>query len=76
MALGDELYEGTAEFGRIEAVIGVVFGTIFGVIAIIVGIFLLLSKNKHTKNVMGTITSASCPAYVDNNTIKYNCNLV
>jgi uncharacterized protein (UPF0333 family) len=59
--LGNEIYSGASNVGQIKTSIGLVLGIIFLIICLIVGIYLIFfDKNKHTQNVIATITDLSC----------------
>jgi hypothetical protein len=51
------LYSDTAKFGRFMTIIGTIFGVIVGIIFLIVGIYLVRKKEKHTKSVTANITN-------------------
>lgn len=74
--LGSEIYSGAAEFGRIRAIMGVIFGTIIGIACIIGGIVLIIKKVMLNATIMGTIVSIpSCREYTDKNSnFIYDCN--
>jgi hypothetical protein len=55
---GEEIYEGTATFGRIQAIFSAIIGTIIGMIIIIVSI-VIISHQSHLSKVMGTALSDS-----------------
>lgn len=57
--LGSDIVNATATYGRVSAIITVVFVVIFGIIGVIAGIYLIRKKNPYTKNVLGTIISES-----------------
>ncbi len=44
MAIGEELYDSTASFGRFWALLSAIIGTLIGVVLIIGGIYLLVKK--------------------------------
>lgn len=72
--LGSELYSGAATFGKIRAVIGVIFGTIFGIIFIVGGIVLIRKKVQLISQKMGTITNnPNCIKFDDKNDVQYRC---
>ena len=54
--LGDQMYEGAAEAGKIYTTIKLVIASIIGIIFLIIGFFLIFSKNKHTQEVTAQIT--------------------
>lgn len=78
-SLGEEIYSGTASFGRFWALFGAITGTIVGIILIIIGIFILAHKDTLVK-VQGIITtingdntkSASCPMGLNN---MFSCSV-
>lgn len=77
--IGDQLYSGAAEVGKIRTTISLVVAVIIGVIFLIIGISLLFKKNVHTFTVSALIDSANCSQMtrVTNNTTSttYNCDL-
>jgi len=48
-SIASEIYSGTAEFGKIWALISAVIATIISIIMIIIGIYILTLKSKDTK---------------------------
>lgn len=79
MSVGNEIYEGASEFGRILAKIGVVIGTIVGLGLIIAGSILLFKKTKRSEKMSGTVTAAECKEHVierdERKNTMYNCHL-
>jgi hypothetical protein len=74
--LGDEIYSGAAEVGQIRTTIGLVVGSIIGLIFIAVGIYLeFFNKNKHTKDILATVTDANCTSFATRNSVNINCAL-
>jgi uncharacterized protein YxeA len=85
MALGDDIYSGAAEYGKFNALIGVIFGTILAIILIIIGTTLLVHHEEPVQFVEGTITNTpDCKTRQDKDTqetyskcyieIAYNIN--
>ena len=81
---GEEIYSGTATFGRIMAVVGVVISTIAALIMIPLGIYFIVHKTKLVSTTNGTVHSVSCVAKIhhdddddddDDDTIEYDCSL-
>lgn len=58
--LGDKLYNGAASFGRFNAIIGIIIASFIGGIFIIIGLFLLIKKNRYTNKVEATVKTATC----------------
>jgi uncharacterized membrane protein len=54
--LGDQMYEGAAEAGKIYTTIKLVIASVIGIIFLIIGFSLIFSKNKHTEKVTAQIT--------------------
>ena len=54
--LGDQMYEGAAEAGKVYTTIKLVFASIISIIFLIIGFYLIFSKNKHTEEVTAQIT--------------------
>lgn len=74
--LGSELYSGAAAYGRINAIIGVIFGTIIGILMILGGIGLIKRKTNRTKTIKATITNdPGCSGHSENNNTIWDCNL-
>jgi len=63
--IGDQLYSGAAEVGKIRTTIGLI-------IAVIIGISFLLKKNVYTFKVSALIDSANC---VQIASTRYTCDL-
>jgi len=78
-SMGDQLYTGAAEVGKIRTTIGLVFAVIIGIILLIAGISLLLKKNVHTMKVSATVDSGTCPPIYTNTKngsyINFKCDL-
>jgi hypothetical protein len=74
--LGDEIYSGAAEVGQIRTTIGLIIGSIIGIFFIAVGIYLeFFNKNKHTKDILATVTDANCTSVATRNSVDINCAL-
>ena len=72
--IGQELYTGTADFGRIMAIIGAVIATLIGIGMIIGGIVALHHTTTRTAQVQGEVTNNNpCTPTAVNNVVKYNC---
>tara|TARA_Y100000389_G_C17410024_1_gene490321 strand:- start:772 stop:1293 length:522 start_codon:yes stop_codon:yes gene_type:complete len=54
-SVGDEIYSGTAEFGKIVAIISFVISIISALVLIPLGIYFIVRKTKLTKSATGTI---------------------
>jgi uncharacterized protein YxeA len=69
MPLGDDIYSGAAEYGRFNALIGVIFGTIIGIILIVIGTIMLVKHEEPLQQIMGTIKNSDnqCKNLVDKN---------
>ena len=78
-SMGDQLYSGAAEVGKIRTTIGLVFAVIIGVILLIAGIALLFKKNVHTDKVSAMVDSGTCSTVYRNNGnnsyVSYVCDL-
>ena len=80
--LGNEIYSDSAAFGRIRAIIGVIFGTLIGLGLIIGGIFAIAHKTKLSSETIGIsvnkdnnpIPIDQCGTTTTNNNTTYNCN--
>jgi hypothetical protein len=79
--LGDEIYSGAASFGKLRAVLGVIFGTIIGIGLIIGGIFAIAHKTKRTMKTTGTSVDLKnnpvpiqCTSASDKDGNTYQCN--
>ena len=70
--IGDQLYSGAAEVGKIRTTISLVIAFIIGIILVIAGIGFLLKKNVYTFKVSALIDSANCLQIAST---KYNCEL-
>lgn len=55
MGLGDDIYSGSASFGRIMSIIKAVIGTLVGIAMIIGGIFLVRSRTKYSESTTAKI---------------------
>ena len=77
--IGDQLYTGAAEVGKIRTTISLVIAVIIGVVLLIVGFILLFKKNVHSFTVSALVDSANCSPVTRfvNNTMStsYNCEL-
>lgn len=74
---GEEIYSGTATFGRVMAVFGVIMGTLAGLILIPLGIYFMVHKTKLTSQTPGKIDTKSpnpCTPQSKNNTVVYDCS--
>jgi hypothetical protein len=70
--LGDQMYEGAAEAGKVYTTVKLVFTSIISIFFLIIGIYLIFSKNKHTEEVTAQITKINpngCRETGNNNSI-------
>jgi hypothetical protein len=58
--LGEEIYSGTADFGKAMSLISAVIGTIISIGLIIGGIYLITKKNVYTGKTSGKVIEAHC----------------
>ena len=74
-SLGQEMYSGTAEFGRIMAIIGAVVATLIGIGLIIFGGILTTHKTQFSASVQGTVIDSSMcvPTNNDDGSITETC---
>lgn len=70
-----EVYEDVASFGRLMALLGLIFGIVLGIGLIIASIVLYMKKSKYTKKVTANVKSSTCTNYSNNNNLNYNCTL-
>jgi hypothetical protein len=70
--IGDQLYSGAAEVGKIRTTIGLIIAVIIGIILLFIGIGFLLKKNVYTFKVSALIDSANC---VQIASTRYTCDL-
>lgn len=79
MSVEKNIYTGMATYGRVRSIIGFIVGFIIAIIIFIVGIFLIKSKDKYTKNTIATIKKAKCEKTViiknRKSRTKYDCML-
>lgn len=79
-SLGDDLYTGAAEVGKIRTTISLVIACVIGVMLIVFGVYLLFKENKHTTAVTATIVdimpNGNCTSTIDrNNTQIVSCDV-
>lgn len=80
--LGNEIYSGAADFGRIRAIFGVIFGTLIGLGLIIGGFYAIAHKTKLSASTSGISVDANnnkipipmCSSNTKDNITTYNCN--
>lgn len=72
-SLGDQLYSGSAQAGKIFTLFSLIVAVVFSIVALIVGIVFLTKKNVYTQQTTATITAANCSIIPQTST--YNCNL-
>ena len=70
--IGNQLYSGAAEVGKIRTTISLVIAVIIGVVLLIVGIGLLLKKNVYTFKVSALVDLANCSQIAST---RYTCDL-
>ena len=75
--VGDKIYEGTAELGRIRSVIGLVCGIIIGLLLFSGGAYMLSTDQSNLVDTAALIKKATCSSYYvpKDNKNMYNCNL-
>ena len=71
----DQIYTGVATFGVVMSDIKAVIGSIIGLIMIIAGISFLVKKSFRTSTVDGTVKTSNCAEVIENNNIRYSCNI-
>ena len=57
-SVGEQIYSGTASFGRIWAVVSAIFGTIISIGLLIIGIYIIRHRS-HLRSVPGHVTKDS-----------------
>jgi predicted permease len=73
-----KLYDTSAKFGKIFALIALIFSIIFGIFLIITGISLLLKEPSHlTESTEGKVTEVKgeCTEHIVDNDIIYTCSI-
>ena len=74
-SLGQEMYSGTAKFGRVMAIIGAVVATLIGIGLIIFGGILTTHKTQFSASVQGTVIDSSMcvPTNNDDGSVSETC---
>ncbi len=79
MALGQQLYQGAAGFGKFYAIFSAIISTLFGIVLLIAGIWMLMKKKLYTKSVEATVDSDTCTQETHHDrhgdSTTYNCSL-
>jgi len=70
--LGQEIYTGAAEIGKIRVTISLIISIIIGIFLLVLGIIMICKKNVHIEQITANVDIANCTAYQQN----YNCNLI
>lgn len=73
--LGQEVYSGMAEYGKIRSGISLVFVSIIALVFIIIGCYLVLKKETYTEKVIGKIEKSDCTVIIKGDNKSYNCSL-
>jgi len=73
-SLGSEIYNDTADFGKLWVLISAIIGSIIAIVMIIIGIYILASKNNNTK-ISATITKINNDATGICDTKDLNCTI-
>lgn len=75
--IGNQIYTGAAEYGKVMAIIKAAIAIVIGTIFIAVGIFLAVRKTNRTSFVSGTIINIpTCVENGTNKSINWNCNII
>ena len=76
-SVGDKIYDGTAELGRIRSVIGLVCGIIIGLLLLSAGAYMLSTDQSNLVDTTALVKKATCVSYYDaeNKKNMYNCNI-
>ena len=75
--LGNTIYDGLAEFGRVESAFYLITGGIIAIVLTSIAIYLLFHSNRNLVSTTGRITQISCIKNTDSkNNVTYNCNAV
>jgi len=59
-SIGRAIYSGSAELGRVSAIIGAVFATLIGIGLVVASIFMLTHKSKLTSETEGVVITSDC----------------
>lgn len=71
-----QIYEGTAELGKVQSSIGLIFGCLISLIFIGVAIYLFTVDQNSLVNGVATVLAAECnQSYDDKNRVTQICNL-
>ena len=62
---GEDIYSGTASYGRFMGWVGGIFGIIIGLVLLGVGLYLALSKTVYTGRAVATVRKIDPPCYKD-----------
>lgn len=65
MGITSDLYEGSANLGRVSSYYTAIICSILGLIFVVVGIWMLFKKAKYTDQVQATINNVHCPPQHD-----------
>jgi hypothetical protein len=74
-ALGQSIYDGAASLGIFMAYMSAIIGSIIGVILLIVGIWLLASKQTYSKITSAIIKDADCKRVTEGKSVINDCVL-
>jgi hypothetical protein len=74
-SVGEQVYSGMAEYGKIQAGISIVVTSVIAIIMLGIGIYLLRRKDTYTNQTTGKITKAACVTKSGNSTRQFDCNL-
>jgi len=72
-SLANQMYSGTASFGRAWAVIQAIFSTIFGIVLIIVGVYILSYRYKLKTTIGQVLENSSCQHKIRNDKNETIC---
>lgn len=63
-SVGNKIYEGAAEYGKIRALISSLVVTFIAIIGIVIGLYLIFKKESYDATIAGTVTKSVCKPVV------------
>lgn len=73
--IGTTIYDGAAEYGRFMAWVGLIIGMFISAALAVIGLWLLLSKEKYSQITTATVKEAECKTVISDKSMITNCLL-
>ena len=74
-SLGDKIYSGAADYGKIRSGLNLFIGVIVSIALLIFGIYIIRKPKVYVENVIGKVKSSTCLQIQQNKEFFWNCSM-